>query len=144
MLNLPHHYSIKVNGAPTGDLIASADHLPYLEICPPLEFGGPGDKWSPEDLLMAAVANCLVLSFRMIAATSKLEWKSIECTSEGELNQVDGKILFTKILSKVRLVILSENDRAKAEKLLYKAEKACLISNSLSAELALEPVITIE
>ena len=144
MLNLPHHYSIKVNGAPTGDLIASADHLPYLEICPPLEFGGPGDKWSPEDLLMAAVANCLVLSFRMIAATSKLEWKSIECISEGELDQVDGKMLFTKILSKVRLVILSENDRAKAEKLLYKAEKACLISNSLSAELALEPVITIE
>ena len=57
MLNLPHHYSIKVNGAPTGDLIASADHLPYLEVCPPLEFGGPGDKWSPEDLLMAAVEN---------------------------------------------------------------------------------------
>jgi len=143
MLSLPHHYSIKVNGAPTGDLIASADHLPDLEVSPPLEFGGPGDKWSPEDLLMAAVANCLVLSFRAIAATSKLEWKSIECVSEGELNLVDGKMLFTKILSKVELVILSEDDRAKAEKLLHKAEKTCLISNSLSAELTLEPFITI-
>ncbi|MDG1818340.1 MAG: OsmC family protein [Porticoccaceae bacterium] len=144
MLNLPHHYSIKVNGAPTGDLIASADHLPYLEVSPPLEFGGPGDKWSPEDLLMAAVANCLVLSFRMIAATSKLEWKAIECISEGELNQMDGKMLFTKILSRVRLVILSEDDRGKAEKLLQKAEEACLISNSLSAELTMDSVIEIE
>lgn len=143
MLRLPHHYSIKVNGAPTGDLIASADHLPNLEVSPPLEFGGPGDKWSPEDLLMAAVANCLVLSFRAIAATSKLEWKSIECVSEGELNMVDGKMLFTKILSKVSLVILSQEDRAKAEKLLHKAEQTCLISNSLSAELILEPFITI-
>ncbi len=143
MLSLPHHYSIKVNGNPTGDLIASADHLPDLEVSPPLEFGGPGDKWSPEDLLMAAVANCLVLSFRAIAATSKLEWKSIECVSEGELNMVDGKMLFTKILSKVSLVILSQEDRAKAEKLLHKAEQICLISNSLSAELTLEPFITI-
>ena len=144
MLNLPHHYSIKVNGTPTGDLIASADHLPYLEICPPLEFGGPGDKWSPEDLLMAAVANCLVLSFRVIAEKSKLEWKSIECTSEGELNLVDGKMLFTKITSKVSLAILSQEDQVKAEKLLHKAEEACLVSNSLSAKLALECLITAE
>tara|TARA_B110000967_G_scaffold192418_1_gene219041 strand:- start:68 stop:535 length:468 start_codon:yes stop_codon:yes gene_type:complete len=144
MLSLPHHYSIKVNGNPTGDLIASADHLPTLEVSPPLEFGGPGDKWSPEDLLMAAVANCLVLSFRMISATSKLEWKSIECVSEGELNMVDGKMLFTKIISKVQLVILSGDGRAKAEKLLHKAEGACLISNSLSAELTLEAVIEID
>ena len=142
MLNLPHHYSIKVNGTPTGDLIASADHLPHLEISPPLEFGGPGDKWSPEDLLMAAVANCLVLSFRIIAEKSKLEWISIECISEGELNLVGGKMLFTKINSRVMLVILSEDDRAKAEKLLYRAEETCLISNSLSAELILENRIT--
>ena len=144
MLNLPHHYSIKVNGTPTGDLIASADHLPQLEISPPLEFGGPGDKWSPEDLLMAAVANCLVLSFRIIAEKSKLEWTSIECISEGELNLVDGKMLFTKITSKVSLVILSQEDQAKAEKLLHKAEQSCLVSNSLSAKLALECLITAE
>ena len=140
----PHHYTIKVNATPTGDPIASADHLPYLEVAPPLQFGGPGDKWSPEELLMAAVANCLILSFRIIASASKLEWKSIDCESEGELNQVDGKMLFTKITSKVKLVILSEEDRTRAEKLLHKAEETCLISNSLSAELELEPVITAE
>jgi peroxiredoxin-like protein len=137
----PHHYNIKVNATPTGDLIASADHLPNLEVAPPLQFGGPGDKWSPEELLMAAVANCLVLSFHAIASASKLEWDSIECISEGELNQVDRKMLFTKITSKVKLLIVTEDDHVKAERLLHKAEQTCLISNSLSAELTLECII---
>ncbi len=47
MHSFPHHYSIKVNGTPTENLIATADHLPYLEVTPPVNFGGPGDKWSP-------------------------------------------------------------------------------------------------
>lgn len=144
MHNLPHHYIIKVNGTPNGNLTASADNLPNLDVSPPQQFGGPGDIWSPEDLLMAAVANCLVLSFRMIASASKLQWKSIECISQGELNQVDGRMLFTKIVSNVKLVILSEDDLELAEKLLHKAEDTCLISNSLSAELALDCEIVID
>ena len=140
----PHHYTIKVNATPTGDLIPYADHLPYLQVDSPLQFGGPGDNWSPEELLMAAVANCLILSFRAIASASTLEWKSIDCESEGELNRVDGKMLFTNITSKVKLVILSEDNRAKAERLLHKTEESCLISNSLSAKLVLEYHITAE
>ena len=35
-----------------------------IESAPPKEFDGPGDQWSPEQLLTAAVADCFVLNFR--------------------------------------------------------------------------------
>ena len=118
MKDLPHLYKVKVEGRPNNNLTVSAGNLPALEVAPPSQFGGPGDQWSPEDLLMASVANCFVLSFRAIAKASKLEWSSIECDSEGELAKDGKKIHFTKILTKAKLFIPSTENIEKAEKLL--------------------------
>jgi organic hydroperoxide reductase OsmC/OhrA len=138
MKDLPHLYQVTSAGSATGSLMTRAENLPDISVSPPLQFGGPGDEWSPEDLLMASVSNCLVLSFRAIARASKLEWDTIECVSEGELNKVERKVQFTRMLSKVRLVIPASENKEKAEKLLVKAEGACLISNSLSCESHIE------
>lgn len=134
MKELPHLYKVKVNGSPTNNLKVFAENVPTLEVAPPKEFDGPGDQWSPEELLMASVANCLVLSFRAIAKASKFDWLSIECESQGELNKADKKILFTKIFTKARLVIASGGDENKAARLLNRAEETCFITNSLSAK----------
>ena len=132
MKNLPHTYSVKSKGDAVGNLTASGDNLPDIAIAPPLQFGGPGDVWSPEDLLMASISNCLVLSFRAIARASKLEWHSIECESKGELDKVERKLQFTSVVSIVKLVIPETESKEKAEQLLNKAEQTCLISNSIS------------
>ena len=86
---------------------------------------------------MAAVGNCLVLSFRAIARASRFEWRSIECDASGLLDQVDRKIQITNIDNRVTLVVPTGSDAAKAEKLLEKAEQSCFISNSLTAEVHL-------
>jgi organic hydroperoxide reductase OsmC/OhrA len=39
------------------------------------------------------------------------------------------------------LTIVNEEDREKAEKILHKAERACLITNSLKAEIIFRPEI---
>ncbi len=134
MKQLPHTYSVTVAGDPEANLTASADKLPSLEVAPPAEFGGPGDQWSPEALLMAAVANCLVLSFRAIAKASKFDWRSIECESSGVLDKVERRILFTRVDTRVRLMIPPEASAENAEKLLHKAEQSCFVSNSLSCD----------
>ena len=131
-------YSVKVAGKPESNLTVYAENLPTLEVAPPLQFDGPGDQWSPEDLLMASVANCFVLSFRAIARAYKVEWSSIECVSEGTLDRVDGKTLFTHILTKVKLNIPQNQSIETAEKTLNKAEDTCLISNSLTCISELE------
>jgi len=143
MSDLPHLYKVNVAGTPDDNLITSANNLPDLTTAAPKSFGGPGDKWSPEDLLIAAVANCTVLSFKAIARASKMDWLSIECESEGVLDKVEKKMLFTRINTRVKLLIPSSTDTEKAVKLLNKAEEACLISNSLTAESHIECEIVV-
>jgi organic hydroperoxide reductase OsmC/OhrA len=138
MKELPHIYKVVSEGRTTGNLTSRAGNLPSITVAPPLQFGGPGDQWSPEDLLMAAVGNCLVLSFKAIAAASSFEWDSIECETEGKLEKVERKMLFTSVLSKVRLFIPQNESKEKAEKLLIKAEESCLVSNSMSCESHIE------
>ncbi|MBT8142683.1 MAG: OsmC family peroxiredoxin [Gammaproteobacteria bacterium] len=138
MQDFPHLYTVSVSTKPDSHVTVEADNLPSFEAAPPAAFGGPGNLWSPEDLLMAAAANCLVLSFKAIARASKLEWLSIECESRGTLDKVERKLLFTKVLSTVKLRIPQDGSVEKAEKLLHKAEAACLVTNSMSAEVELE------
>ena len=109
-----------------------------IESAPPVEFGGPGGLWSPETLLVAAVADCFVLSFRAIARASKLEWQTLSCDVEGVLEQVERQTRFTRFNQRVRLEIPVGVNTDKARRLLEKAEHACLITNSLSAEVHLE------
>lgn len=144
MQELPHIYQVVAQGASAGILDISADNLPSLEVAPPIGFNGPGDKWSPEDLLISAVSSCTVLSFRAIARASRLDWVSLKCDSRGVLDRVDGKTKFTKILINATLVIAKGQSVEKATKLLEKAEKTCLISNSLNAEFEMKCDVTLQ
>ncbi len=134
MQALPHVYTVRASGTPTGNLSVGAGHLPSLAVAPPREFDGPGDQWSPEELLMAAVSNCLILSFKTIAAIAKLDWLSIECEARGELDKVGRTMQFTKVTTSASLVVPAPGLVDKATKLLTKAEEICIISNSLSAQ----------
>lgn len=138
MCPLPHIYRVTVEGGPEDLLATRADRLPEIVTAPPGQFGGPGDQWSPESLLVAAVANCMVLTFRAIARASRFEWVSMECETMGTLDSVDRKMRFTTVSTTARLVIPSELKRKEAIRLLEKAEKDCLISNSLTAKRELQ------
>ena len=137
----PHHYTVHARAEATGDVDLDADRLPTLKTAPPVEFDGPGDRWSPETLLCAAVADCFVLSFRAVARASKLEWQAVEASVEGKLDRVEGKSRFTEIVVRATLRVPAGTDHQRAEKLMEKAEQVCLISNSLLAERRLEPTV---
>jgi organic hydroperoxide reductase OsmC/OhrA len=134
MQDLPHHYVASARVEGTDNVIVSGDKLPDLETAGPPEFGGPGNVWSPETLLVAAIADCFVLSFRAIARTAKLDWLALECTVEGELDKVDGFTQFTGFNVHATLTIPNAEDEKKAGVILQKAEKYCLITNSMKAE----------
>jgi len=133
MHDLPHHYKVSATGGATGDVTVSADGLVDLTTQAPAEFGGPGDLWSPESLLSAAIADCFILSFRAIASASKFSFASLDVEVDALLDRVERKLIFTEIHITANLEVLSDADKAKAEKLLHMAEKSCLITNSLTA-----------
>jgi peroxiredoxin-like protein len=138
MQKFPHYYITQAIGQPTGTITTNSSHLEKLQIAAPKEFDGPGDKWSPEELLIASVADCLILTFRAIASASKLEWIDLTCEAKGTLDRVEKTTRFTEIHVKASLKIPSQSDKEKASHLLEKAEQNCLITNSLTAQTYLE------
>ena len=128
----PHHYAVDASAQATGDVALSATGLPPLQTAPPSQFDGPGDRWSPETLLVGAVADCFILTFRAVARASNLSWTVLRCAAEGQLNRVEGIARFTQMALRARLTVPPGTDADKARRLLEKAEKACLITNSLA------------
>ena len=89
MQALPHRYRVKGAGRITGDVELTAERLTMLQSASPAEFDGPGDRWSPETLLVGAVADCFILTFRAIAKASRLSWISLDCDVTGTLDRED-------------------------------------------------------
>jgi organic hydroperoxide reductase OsmC/OhrA len=138
MQDLPHHYVVTANAEGANNVVLSSDGIPDLETAGPPQFGGPGDVWSPETLLVGAVADCFILSFRAIARKAKLDWVTINCEVDGELDKLDGFNQFTAFTTRATLTIGDEKSIKKAEVILEKAEKYCLVTNSMKADSHLE------
>jgi peroxiredoxin-like protein len=137
----PHHYTVQASANLQGEIAVDAQKLPRLVTAAPAEFGGPGDRWSPETLLVAAVADCFVLTFRAIAAVSKFSWISLSCEATGSLDRVDHVTQFTGFVVRARLEVASETGREQAMRMLAKAEQTCLVTNSLKGKCKLEAVV---
>ncbi len=130
----PHHYSVHASVRPDGDVPLAAEGVRVIESAPPKEFDGPGNQWSPEQLLTAAVADCFLLNFRAIAAASKFAWVSLEASTRGTLDRADGKMRFTRFDTHAKLHLHGGADVERAKKLMEKAEATCLVANSLASE----------
>jgi peroxiredoxin-like protein len=143
MQNLPHRYQVSANAETEGNVVLKADDMPQLVSAPPAQFGGPGNQWSPEHLLVASVADCFILTFRAIAQASKLAWNNLDASAEGVLERVDRVTRFTTITVSATLTVPVGTNIDKARQLLEKAEAACLITNSLSGKIHLEAEIIV-
>jgi organic hydroperoxide reductase OsmC/OhrA len=112
----------------------AAAGLEQLATAPPAEFDGPGDRWSPESLLAAAVASCFILTFRSIARASQLQWSQLDCDVEATLERREGVMQFTRIVTHAKLTVSADASTLLCERALNKAEEGCLVANSLRAE----------
>lgn len=135
---LPHHYRVTATCPAEGNIPVSSEGLPTLQTAPPAEFGGPGDRWSPETLLVAAVIDCFLLTFRSVSRASKLSWSAMTCECVGTVGRAEKQTQFTEIRVKARLTVPSDVSADRARRVMEKAKAACLITNSLSAETILE------
>ena len=134
MQDLPHLYVVAANADADSHVVLSSKGLEPLETAGPPEYGGPGDVWSPETLLVGSVANCFILSFRAIARASGFEWLSLSCGVSGTLDKIERVTQFTSFDLRVELTVSPGADEKKAHRLLEKAEHHCLITNSMKAE----------
>lgn len=118
---------------------ATSEGLPTLHVSAPPEFDGAPGMWTPEHLLAAATASCLMTTFLSIAERFKLPIAEYRSKVVARLEKIAGEgYRFTEITVVPEIEIAAE-DVDKAREVLAKAEKYCFISNSLRATVQVEP-----
>ena len=124
---------------------AETNRTNCIGVATPPEFDkGIPNIWSPEHLFTAAVSSCLMTTFLAVSEYSKFEFISFKCGSKGILDKVDGKFVMTEVLLYPEVFISDESQRERALKILEKSEKACLISNSITSKVTMQPKITVQ
>jgi uncharacterized OsmC-like protein len=141
MQRFPHRYVVTALVNDDSDVLLDTAGVPALTTRLPAEFDGPGDAWSPEALLVAAVADCYAFTFRGIARKSNLPWTALECRVSGTLDRVDNVTRFTKIHVHARVRVPAGTSPELAGRVLVRAEATCLVTRSLNARTYLTMVV---
>ncbi|MFA5059631.1 MAG: OsmC family protein [Candidatus Omnitrophota bacterium] len=115
--------------------IASVPGKPDLEIAAPPEFKGHPGIWSPEDLLVAAVNSCFMLTFLHFAPREGFKITSYEAQAEGVLEIKDGIMMVSsvKIMPKISLQPAASSEQI--HKLCALSKENCFISNSVRSKI---------
>lgn len=124
--------------------IVSGEKIPQaIEFSAPPEFGGEEELWTPEHFFLASIVTCFISTFRSVAEFNKFDTVSLDVSVEGTLNKEEGGFRFTEVKIRPVLSVMRDEERERGIKLLYKAERACLISRSLNSKVSMEPVIQV-
>jgi len=117
----------------------SAPGKPEMNIGSPPEFKGEPGIWCPEELLVASLNACLMLTFLSMAQRKGLEFVGYESAAEGLLENVEGKYRITEVNVQPSLVLKSQADVDAARAIMDGVEENCFISNSITAKVKLNP-----
>ena len=101
----------------------SAPGKPQMEIGSPPEFKGEPGVWCPEELLVAALNGCLMLTFISLAQSKGVQFVAYESTAEGLLENVDGKFLLSEVSVAPNVVLKSDGDLETARTIMAQVEE---------------------
>ncbi|MBK8399169.1 MAG: OsmC family protein [Leptospiraceae bacterium] len=108
------------------------------------DFLGNEEYSNPEELLVAALSSCQMLTFLAIAAKKKLIVKEYTDKSVGILEKgSNGKLQITKIYLRPHIRFTKETTPTEEvfAKLHETAHINCFIGNSISSEVIIEPIL---
>lgn len=116
-------------------VLSANDVKGILPVATPVAFGGKGNEWSPEHLLLGALSSCFMSTYLSFAKKYRFEIVRMECNATGSIEPVDGRLRFTRISVFPKVYIANSDVAGKAKLALEKAEEYCLVSNSISAKI---------
>ncbi|MHA7264562.1 OsmC family protein [Arthrobacter sp. TMN-37] len=104
-------------------------------------FHGQKDRWNPEQLLLAALSQCHLLSFLHVAVKAGVVVNTYDDDAEGlmRLNR-DGTGEFTRVVLRPRVTVASPEGLEKAAELHAQAAATCFIARSVNFPVDHEPV----
>lgn len=99
-------------------------------------YRGDGQHVDPEDMLVAALSSCHMLSFLAICAKKRIAVRSYHDDAVGFLENAGGKLWITRVILKPR--VDCDADAEKCAEIHHLAHEACFIANSVKTEVTVQ------
>jgi len=115
-----------------------------IETGIPPDSGDGVQNYTPEELFVAAGTVCFMNSFVYFTKKMHIDFKAFEAESIGYLEQVDRSFEVTRIHTRTKLTISSEDQAKKFERALELGAKYCFVANSMKCPTTHEHEILID
>ena len=102
-------------------------------------YKGDASKGDPEDMLVAALSSCHMLSFLAIAAKKKITVLSYDDEAVGFMEKEGGKLWITRTVLHPKVTFETAPDAATLAEMHHQAHELCFIANSVKTEVTVEP-----
>jgi len=126
----------------------SRDYVVEIEGKAPLRgsadahFRGDGTAHNPEDLLVAALSACHLLSYLAMCTRAGIAVVAYDDDATGEMTLIDAKMRFREVMLRPRVAIADASRIDEAMALHERAHAECFIANSVNFPVRHEAVVT--
>ena len=126
------HHTVTTTGRP--DLLGSADPT----------FHGDRERWNPEQLLLAALAQCHMLSYLHVCVNEGVVVTDYVDTATGSMTtDPDGSGRFTEAVLHPRVTVAEPSMVEAATHAHHRAHELCFIANSVSFPVRHDPEVVV-
>ena len=126
------HHTVTTAGRP--DLLGSSDPT----------FHGDRERWNPEQLLLAALAQCHMLSYLHVCVNEGVVVTDYVDTATGSMTtDPDGSGRFTDALLHPRVTVADPSMVEAATRAHHRAHELCFIANSVSFPVRHDPEVVV-
>ena len=145
-----HTYEANLTWLAGGEGVIVGNHRvefegrPALEVSAAPEYRGDPTRLNPEELFIAALASCQLLTYLALARGAGVTVRRYEDRAVGTLTMADRKMRMTEVRLRPRITIAAGSDEAKARDLVDKGHAGCFIANSVACAVHLEAEIVAE
>lgn len=155
-MRLEHHYKVGLvwtgnRGSGTSDyksygrdLVVSAEGKHDIAGSSDRPFHGDADRWNPEELLLAALSQCHLLSYLHVAASAGVVVTAYSDRAVGTMVQTDdGGGHFISVTLRPEVTVASPEMADAAMALHHDASVKCFIASSVNFPVGHEPRVTV-
>jgi organic hydroperoxide reductase OsmC/OhrA len=142
-----HHFEARLvwragaQGPASGTHRVEISGKPELEVSAAPQYRGDPSRHNPEELFVAALASCQLLTYLALAARGGVGLVAYEDRATGTLAIADRKMRMTEVVLRPRITLAPGADASRARALVDSAHDGCFIANSVSCAVRVEPEI---
>lgn len=128
-----HRYDLTSNWVREKIVTIEIEGKSDFEVATPPDFWpeSPQGTLSPEDLFVASAVSCYGVSLSGVSKSFHAEFTSFKISATGTLHKGEFGWEFEQITIKPTIIVPTEKDRKRMEKVAERAHRFCVVSNSM-------------